>query len=765
MAKSKFKVDFDLQLAAVNADLAKMENSIKGMTVKSKQQFNSLSGVLAAVLVHGVSTKLNQVSGDIRQMVDKSKAQFAGLSGSIAQGMLQGVGQKLTSVIGSAMAVPGQMISKSLTDSMEFTAVNRKFDIVFGNLRSKADEFSKDFSASISGSTTNTKAMMARFQDTLVPMGYSRREGFDKSKKMTTLATDLSASEPGMTTDDAAQRLQSAMVGNHEAVRIFGISLSEASLKQELLNMKIKGGYDKATELEKATARLNIIMASSKDATGSAARASGDLRQQLGGFSAVTTEISARMGTILAPALAQVVKFFKEMGVEINKALGPSETWGKTLAEATKNVLSTMSGVKTVVADIAAGFASFTGSMSNGVLKATGDWSTFANSIGKVFDQAIVMLNPFLLRLQDGFQRGMAGMAGGLMGLFGMAETSIKAVIDSILNSIISVVTSIEGAIAIAGDLNQMTNPAEMARQVGANSEHVANDNELRSRERMAIESKKKELLNESDPVKRKKIQDNVEKGFSIDYQAEVYGKGEAQRQHQKKRAEINEKYGRDEFGFAAKKAKDTSMSDAIKKTQSDLKGPSTPGESLADAMKKAWAGGKAGMEAYDSANPLGGKIAAADAAKTKAGEIKPKDRGVIGWLDDLLTKGQAVSKSIDDTAASIEGKKAQQDQIKSDLATKIAKAKDVSGGIDLNRDVSAYAKYMENQKNKGVEYSSSEDLSKKMQAAFDNDDGAKLALKAQQAIEQATKESNTKIQTLAKDIGSEMKDLLGWGA
>ncbi len=802
---SKFNVSFDLGLDKVVKDLGKMSadiaKSVRKVSVEGAKTFGDMakesskaiggiareSSKTTSAVARDFSKMSTGISADFsksmsRMSTDMVKMQgnlgkgisnlLSGFSGgnsgrsggsSIGQGILQGVGQGLTGAIGSAMALPGEMIGKSLTDSMEFTAVNRKFDIVFGNLRGKAAEFSKEFSASINGSTTDTKAMMARFQDTLVPMGFSRRQSFEKSKTMTTLATDLSASEPGMTTGDAAQRLQSAMVGNHEAVRIFGISLSEASLKQELLNMKIKGGYAAATELEKATARLNIIMASSKDATGSAARASGDLRQQLGGFNAVFTETSARMGTVLAPALAEVVGFFKELGVEINRSLAPSETWGKTLAEGTKNVLATMGDVRTVVADVAAGFASFTGSMSNGLLKATSDWSTFSDSIGKVFDQAIVMLNPFILRIQDGFQRGMAGIAGGLMGVFGVAESSIKAVIDSILNSMASLSISIEAAIQTAGNLNQIANPAEMARQVGANSEHVANDNELRSRTRMATAKHKNRLINESDPEKKKKIQENVAMGFSIDYQAEIAGKGEAERAHGDRKDAINEKYGRDEFGHAARK--NTSFSDAIKKAQLELKSPSTPGEGIADMMKKAWAGGNAGRDAYNAANPLGDRIAAADAAKVKAGEIKPKERGVIGWIDVLLTKGNAVSRSIQETASAIESKRAEQERIKGSLADEIAKAKDTSGGIDLKRDVRAYAQYLEKQVNRGVEYSSSEDLSKRMQAAFDDQDGAKLQLKAQQAIEKATRESNEKIKTLAKDMGSELKDLLGWGA
>jgi hypothetical protein len=297
-------------------------------------------------------------------------------------------------------------------------------------------------------------------------------------------------------------------------------------------------------------------------------------------------------------------------------------------------------------------------------------------------------------------------------------------------------------------------------------AEHAMNDSD-NDRNVARGRAKKRwveKLTNEKDPAEKAKLDATMARSnLTIDQIAGFRANSEEASAYEDQKKAINEKYGRDEWGHAAKK--DTSMSDAIKKTQSDLKGPSTPGESLAEAMKKAWAGGKAGTDAYNAANPLGDKIAAADAAKAKAGEIKPKERGVIGWLDDLLTKGQAVSKSVDDTASSIEAKKTEQGRIKGDLATKIAKAKDVSGGVDLNRDVSAYAKYLDQQKNKGVEFSSSEDLSKKMQSAFDNDDGAKLALKAQQAIEQATKESNEKIQTLAKDIGSEMKDLLGWGA
>ncbi len=322
----------------------------------------------------------------------------------------------------------------------------------------------------------------------------------------------------------------------------------------------------------------------------------------------------------------------------------------------------------------------------------------------------------------------------------------------------ITVIESIEGAIKKAGGLNKLINPVEFGRQVAKTHDMAANEVDYKRNVRTETAKAKEELLNESDPRMKAKIQRQVAAGYSIDQLAEMKGKERAVLKLTGSMDKTKEMYGRgDESG--------SSLSDSVKKAQKELKSPSTPGQSLASVIEKAKLGGKAGQQAYAAMNPMGNAIASADAAKEKAGEIKPKDRGVIGWLDDLLTKGNAVSKSIEETAAAIEGKKTEQDRIKSKLADDISLAKDTSGGLDLKRDVSAYARYMDEKKNKGVEFTSSERLSQKMQQAFDDNTEAKLALKAQQAIEKATKESNEKLKTLAKDMGSELRDLLGWGA
>jgi hypothetical protein len=75
--------------------------------------------------------------------------------------------------------------------------------------------------------------------------------------------------------------LQSALVGNHETVRKYGVIITQATLDQELLNTGIEGGIREATEQEKVMARMNIILKGTTDAQGDAARTAGSFANSI----------------------------------------------------------------------------------------------------------------------------------------------------------------------------------------------------------------------------------------------------------------------------------------------------------------------------------------------------------------------------------------------------------------------------------------------------------------------------------------------------
>ena len=75
--------------------------------------------------------------------------------------------------------------------------------------------------------------MASTVQDTFVPLGFARNEASDLSVQLTKLAVDV-ASFNNASDTETMRAFQSAIVGNHETVRRFGIVITEATLQQEL---------------------------------------------------------------------------------------------------------------------------------------------------------------------------------------------------------------------------------------------------------------------------------------------------------------------------------------------------------------------------------------------------------------------------------------------------------------------------------------------------------------------------------------------------
>lgn len=102
--------------------------------------------------------------------------------------------------------------------------------------------------------------------------------------------------------------LTSALVGNHEAVRRFGIVITEATLKQELFRIGVKGNAANASNLAKVIARLNIVMRSTGDAQGDAARTSGSFANQMKALQATLLELRIELGDRVNRSILKAIK-------------------------------------------------------------------------------------------------------------------------------------------------------------------------------------------------------------------------------------------------------------------------------------------------------------------------------------------------------------------------------------------------------------------------------------------------------------------------
>ena len=222
------------------------------------------------------------------------------------------LGSTIKMVVGTLAVIETIKFAKQmvmLTSSVE--EMQAKSSVVFGDfVRGVRAELSA-FGDQVGRSTFELEGMASSIQDTFVPMGFARGEASKLSVQLTKLAVDV-ASFNNASDTETMMAFQSALVGNHETVRRFGVVITEATLKQELLRMGINKASKDVTNAEKVQARLNLIIAGTSDAHGDATRTSGSFANSSKALSAQLEELQVSVMQPLLPVLTDIVKGMTE---------------------------------------------------------------------------------------------------------------------------------------------------------------------------------------------------------------------------------------------------------------------------------------------------------------------------------------------------------------------------------------------------------------------------------------------------------------------
>jgi hypothetical protein len=205
-----------------------------------------------------------------------------------------------------ALAKAGMSAINLASDVQEMQG---KSSVVFGAFRDDVVAALDEFGNQVGRATHELEGMAATLQDTFVPMGFARGEAAKLSVEMTKLAVDV-GSFNNVSSPEVMRAFQSALVGNHETVRRFGVIITEATLSQELMRMGIEKGTKAATEAQKVQARMNLITNGVTDAQGDAARTSNSFANRVVALKAELSELGVLIGQELLPVATRLVEVF-----------------------------------------------------------------------------------------------------------------------------------------------------------------------------------------------------------------------------------------------------------------------------------------------------------------------------------------------------------------------------------------------------------------------------------------------------------------------
>lgn len=240
----------------------------------------------------------------VKLMVDNS-ALVSGLRKASSQ--LKSFGTSVAKFGAGILAMGGTILgafAAPIQAASDMEEVMNKFNVVFGENSASVKQWSDEFGSDVGRSKKQIAEFMAGAQDLFVPLGFAEDAALGLSKQVTQLAVDL-ASFNNMQDEDTMRDLQAALTGSGEVMKKYGVIVSEAAVKQELLNQ----GLDPktATDTMKVQARMNLIMAGTTAAQGDAIRSAGSFANQMKSLKASISDAAVALGDAVLPAVTEFV--------------------------------------------------------------------------------------------------------------------------------------------------------------------------------------------------------------------------------------------------------------------------------------------------------------------------------------------------------------------------------------------------------------------------------------------------------------------------
>lgn len=331
-----------------------------------------------------------EIIGDASGLIkayDEAKKRTEGLEGDLKTigSRLTSIGSDMTLKVTAPLALAGAGMVALASDAEETQA---KFEQVFGDLTDDMNEWVDEYGNAVGRARTDLKETTATMMSIVKAMGLGGEEGAELSKTITQLSVDMGAFH-NSSDIEAFNALRSAITGEYEPMKRFGVVINEAKVEQELLTMGVVGGTKAATDAEKAQARLNIIMQATTDAQGAAAREADGFANQMKALAADAKELGESFGQELLP-LAQDLISTMRGGI----------AWFSGLDEGTKKLIVTTGLFAAATGPVIWGVGALAGSVGQLIsLYRAYQASTIAATIATRGFTAAIMANPLGLAI------------------------------------------------------------------------------------------------------------------------------------------------------------------------------------------------------------------------------------------------------------------------------------------------------------------------------------------------------------------------------
>jgi hypothetical protein len=227
-----------------------------------------------------------------------------------AEGGLKGFGNSVSKYLGPALiaatAAAGAFAVKLGVDAVnaasDLIETQNKVGQIFGESSDAILEFAQTSVTALGQTETMALEAAATFAQFGKAAGLADQDLVDFSTDLVTLSADL-ASFNNSSPQEAITAIGSALRGEAEPLRRFGVLLDDAALKAQALTMGIYDGTGMLTTQQKVLAAHQVILAQTTDAQGDFARTADGLANTQRILTAAVEDAKAEIGLGLVDAI------------------------------------------------------------------------------------------------------------------------------------------------------------------------------------------------------------------------------------------------------------------------------------------------------------------------------------------------------------------------------------------------------------------------------------------------------------------------------
>ena len=259
--------------------------------------------------VNDATASLNKMEQELKEL--NNAANFSSLSTKFAdmgqkmQNMgdkLTAIGSKMTTSITLPLAAAGAAMTKFASDTEES---RNKVEVVFGSMADSVKQFAEEALNAYGLAEGSALQMASTFGAMATSMGLSEQQAASMSTSLTGLAADM-ASFYNVSTDIAQTSLQGVFTGETEALKKFGVVMTQTNLEE--FAKRFGKAYDEMSQGEKVMTRYAYVLNATKDAQGDFARTSDGTANSFRVLQESLKELAAAFGEQLLPIITPIVQ-------------------------------------------------------------------------------------------------------------------------------------------------------------------------------------------------------------------------------------------------------------------------------------------------------------------------------------------------------------------------------------------------------------------------------------------------------------------------